>query len=132
MKPASSKQIEFIIRQLKVRQATQDEDFKGADVFLNDLAFGHRKRKIKLSAYEEISIRKREYTESEYEKILQDRCLAEVWLFEFSDAYILCRTEDIKACLLSKKANYVPNKGEPNGAYYIHISQIPHLRIKKP
>ena len=68
---------------------------------------------------------------SEYEKILADECRADVWVFEFDDAYILCTTLDIKRSLLEGKGYYVPNIHEPNGAYYIHISQIPHLKIGK-
>lgn len=131
MKPASLAQIQFKIHQLRVRQATEEEDWAGADAFLNDLGVGHRKRGLGLTAYGEISIRKRDYTMSEYEKILADECRADVWVFEFDDAYILCTTLDIKRSLLEGKGYYVPNIHEPNGAYYIHISQIPHLKIGK-
>lgn len=130
-KKPSSKQIAFAIRRLKVRQATQDEDYNGADVWLNELAVGHRFRDLPISRYTQISIRKRHYTESEYEKILSGKCLAKLWLFEFKDAYILCLTSDIKTCLETLgKAHYQENRGEPNGAYYINLSDIPHLRIQ--
>lgn len=131
MKPASLKQIQFKIKQLQIRQATTDEDYRGADVFVNDLAVAHRKRNIKLEQYNEISIRKRDKSESEYEKILGDKCLAKMWIFEFTDVFVICLTVDIKKALVEKKGNYVPNKSEPNGAFYIHLSQIPHLRIEK-
>jgi hypothetical protein len=133
MKPASSKQIEFTIRQLKVRQATKDEDFKGADVFLNQLAVGHRRRYIVLGKWGDISIRKRDFTYSEYEKIMDGSCLAQLFIFEFDNAYVICTTKDIKACLEDTwKHGYVHNKQEPNGFYTIKLSQIPHLLIDKP
>ena len=131
MKPANSAQIQFRIRKLKVRSATDDEDYKGADAFLNALGLAHRGRSYHLTDFEEISIRKRDYSRSEYEKILEDECLADLWIFEFDDTYILCLTADIKNCLREGKGNYMHNKDEPNGAYYIHISKIPHLRIEK-
>ena len=131
MKSASLAQIQFRARQLQVRQATEDEDFNGADAFLNSLGVAHRLRAIEATVYEEINVRKRDYSKSEYEKILDGECLAGLWIFEFSDAYILCATVDIKNCLLRGKGHYIHNKGEPNGFYSIHFSQIPHLRIDK-
>lgn len=125
------KQIQFKIRQLNVRQASIEEDYQGADVFLNSLAIAHRLRSLNLLEYEEITIRKRDKSDSEYEKILNDACLAELWIFEYEDAYILVSTTDIKARLLQGRFHYIHNKSEPNGFYCLHISQIPHLRIEK-
>ena len=135
MKPASSKQIEFQIRQLKVRQANRDEDFKGADVFLNDLPVAHRGRNYKSTDFkgQTISIRKRDFSKSDYEKIINGEYLAKFWIFEYPDAYILCLTKDIRGCLLQEGlSEYRHNKNEPNGAYYIFVDDIPHLRIDKP
>ena len=130
-KPADLKQILFRVKQLQIRRSTTDEDYQGVDLFINDLGVAHRKRAIESALYGEISIRKRDYTNSEYEKILTDTTLADLWIFEFTDAYIICQTKDIKECLKSGKARYIPNKDEPNGGYYIFFDHLPHLWISK-
>ena len=131
MAKPSLDQIQFKIRQLKVRQATPDEDYCGADIFLNELAVAHRKREIGSTLYQEVTIRKRDNTDSEYEKIIDGRCLAEIWIFEFDDIYFLCLTKDIKDELVSNRAGYIHNVNEPNGFYTISFSKIPHLAIGK-
>ncbi len=133
MRPASTAQILFQIKQLQVRQATRDEDFAGADVFLNSLPVAHRKRNIASTDFEGkvISIRKRDNSASEYDKIMAGTYLARFFLFEFTDAYILCLTDHIRWCLQQKVCTYQHNKTEPNAAYYIKVDDIPHLRIAK-
>lgn len=119
------------IKQLKIRQATKDEDYLGADIWLNDLALGHRERRIKVGKYREISIRRRNYTRSEFEKIRDGECLAQLHLFEFTDAYVLCKTSDIRQCIIDDFGHFVPNPTEPNEGYYIALADIPHLLIMK-
>ena len=116
---------------MRVRQATREEDFAGADCFLNDLGVGHRKRGISIHLYGQISIRKIPHRTSEYDKILQGISRADLQIHEFTDAYIICTTSDIRAALESPgKAHHVDN-GDGTGAYYIHINHIPHVVIPK-
>ncbi len=135
MKQPSSQAIqEIIFKQLKVRQANQGEDFLGADVFLNGLAVAHRHRpEVSYRDYKGkvITIRRRDFSDSDYEKICKGVCLAKVWLFEFKDAYVLCLTPDLQRLLVSGRIEYRHNTNEPNGFYTIGLSDIPHLLIEK-
>lgn len=134
MRQPSSKTIrEIIFKQLKVRQANPDEDFQGADIFLNSLAVAHRNRAT-VSRHDYngrvITIRRRDFSDSEYEKLSKGICLAKVWLFEFKDAWVLCLTTDLQRLLRSGAIEYQHNKNEPNGFYSIALPEIPHLLIE--
>lgn len=114
-----------------------DDDMKyGTDYLLGDLRIAYRQRYIPLSKYRQISIRSKVmdgYVKCEIDKILSGVFKAGLYIFEFKDAWVICRISDIADFL----KNHQPDDIIPNfdnnltSGSYINIDHLPHLIITK-
>jgi len=113
--------------------SSENEDRRrGIDGFIGTMKVATRKYRAPLSTYGTISIRKRQYSKSEYDKIMAKEFEPILYIFDFVDCYIICRVEDIANCL---KRNLFTEKPNPDGltsGCYIQVGLLPHLLIPKP
>ncbi len=116
-----------------VKPASEEDMKQGIDAWLGGIPFAWRRRRISLKQYNEISIRFSRVSGSatEYDKILNNNYKALVYIFEFTDALVICKVEDIKDCLVKK---HFITRQNPDGkieACYIKLTALPHLLIRK-
>lgn len=120
--------------QVALITATPDEDMKeNTDYVIGSLRIAYRKRRISVKRYGQISIRESRLsgTQTEREKILKGTSRAHLYVFEYPDAYIICRLADIKKLLQQGKTEVVNNHDGLTRAEYINISDLPHLIIER-
>jgi hypothetical protein len=128
--------------QLTMLVTTPDDDAKGnIDVILSSkdsassLHIAWRRRRFKLTTWGEISIRawRASGTETEMAKILTNKSKAQLFVFQFLDCYVVCKADDILACLQDQRKHYIKqNNDKKTAACYINVNLIPHLKIVKP
>ena len=101
------------------------------DAWLGNIPLAWRKRRISIKKWGDISIRyKLEITgtKTEAQKMLDGECWAIFYFFQFTDAIVICKVDDIITCLQDKKfiTKLNPDSGRTWGAY-IKLADIPHL-----
>ena len=118
---------------MEIRLASFEEDTQsGVDGWIGNLPFAHRIRNISLKKYGQVSIR---YSlpsgnDTEYHKLLDGRFKAMLYIFEFTDAYIVCCVDELFRCLKHKLFATQRNIDGTQGCY-ISIDNIAHLLINK-
>lgn len=108
-----------------------DEDMKqGIDAWVGGIPWAWRKRRISLSEYGEVSIRYSRPTgvKTEFDKLLDGSFEAQIYIFQFTNAVVICLTADLISCLKLKKYTIVPNEDGTKAAY-IKLSDLKHLAI---
>lgn len=114
-----------------IKASQEPDDWSGIDVWIEDLPIAYRRRFISIMKYGQISIRRHLYFYSEYNKILNGKFNASLYIFEFDDAFVICRTVDIRACLEMKLDDTVPNPDFTTEGHYLNLDALPHLLIYK-
>ncbi len=117
---------------LSFYNSTDDEDRKqGIDGWIGEIPVATRKFRVSIKVYGDISIRRRINNKSEYEKIVNGEYKPVLYIFEYTDAYLICRIVDIAQCLLDLDYIEIPNKDNATSGLYIDIERLPHLIIDK-
>jgi len=120
--------------QLAMLTSTPNGDMKhNIDYIIGDLMVAWRRRRLKLSHYNEVSIRYKRAsgTETEMSKILNGKCEAKLYVFEFLDCWVICKVSDIATCLRGKHFKIKLNRDRITSAAYININDLPHLLLQK-
>lgn len=116
--------------------SSPDQDIRqGKDYLIGKLGIAHRLRYISVNKFRQISIRaevRAGWFPYEVDKIKEGRFKAPLYIFEFTDAWVICLTEDIAQWLLQNKPEVHPNRDNlmTSGAY-IPFDDLPHLLIEK-
>ena len=115
------------------KPAAQEDMEQGIDAWLGGIPFAWRRRRISLKQYGEISIRRTVASggRTEYHKLLDGSFKAQVYVFQFTDAVVICLTQDIIVFLKTNMGYIKSNKDEITSAYYIPIKSISCLIIDK-
>ena len=114
------------------RKATYEEDVhQGIDIWLNDIPFAWRKRRISVTDHKQISIRasRSSGSKTEYQKLLDGDCKAMFYVFEFTDAIVICRVLDIVKCLRNEQFETQENPDGETSAMYIGLRDVKHLLV---
>lgn len=116
---------------LRIANFIEDTE-EGTDYLIEGWRFAHRQRNISIQKYGQISIRysTQKGNDTEYHKLLSGRFQAVIYMFEFTDAIVICSVADIKDCLLFGKFDIVPNPDSSKGCY-INLNEIKHIRIDR-
>lgn len=135
-KPSNSAQIERDIAfgQRVMITTTPDADYKeNTDYFIGVLRIAHRRRRISIHTYNQISIRSQRISgaKTEKEKILTGESRAHLYIFEFTDGFCICTLAAIKYCLVLERYEMKVNHDGETSAVYIKLKDIPHLFIPK-
>lgn len=113
--------------------STNPEDRKeGIDGWIGNMPAATRKFRCNLNTFRQISIRKRKWHKSEFDKILNGEYKPVLYLYEYIDAYVICKVEDIANCLKTKLFTERPNKDNSTIGCYIDLGLLPSLVILKP
>ena len=135
MKPINSKLKEDMrYGQRLMLVSTPDADMKeNKDFIIGKLGIAYRHRRFKLNKWGEISIRHKRASgaKTEYQKILDGECKAQLFIFEFLDAWVVCTFDDILDCLKTNKGYIKVNNDGITSAYYISIKDICCFIIQK-
>ena len=140
MKRENSQPSQSVIRDIEYGQSvmlvtTPDQDVKqDKDYIIGNFGIAWRKRRLKLTKYGQVSIRYSRISgnPTEFTKILNGQCKAQLYIFEFLDYYVACKVSDIKSCL--EKAEYqIKDNHDKEGtkACYINVKNLPHSLIQK-
>lgn len=113
------------------KPAAKEDMEQGIDGWLCGIPFAWRRRRISLKEYGEVSIRYSRITgnKTEYAKLIGGSFKALIYIFQFIDAVVICRTSDIVDCLRCNKFNIQPNKDGTTKACYIKLADIEHLLL---
>ncbi len=123
---------DFAFGYLVFKNSTDSEDKKeGIDGWIGDIPVATRKFRTSINEYQCISIRKRLFFRSEYDKIIAGEFKPAMYIYEYNDAYLLCKVSDILNCLEHDLYKEKPNKDGHSAGLYIQIGLLPHLVIKK-
>lgn len=113
---------------------TPDADIKeNKDYILaGGLGIAYRRRRFPLGKYGEISIRNSRISgaKTEKQKILDGECKSQLFIWEFTDGWIVCKLSDVLEALLLDAGHMRYNNDGETSAYYIAFSKIKHLRIE--
>ena len=112
---------------------TPDADMKdGIDYTIGNLNIAYRTRRPKMKDWGEISIRNSVISgrKTERAKIEAGECKSPLFVFEFSDGYVVCPLEEILRCL-KNKIGYVKENHDGSTAYYIKFKDIHCFVINK-
>jgi len=113
---------------------TPDDDIKGnIDCKVGSLGISLRHRRLAITKYGQISIRYKRYsgTSTEYWKMVSGKSKGRLYIQEFTDAWVVCKNQDIINLLISMKFEIVKNHDKATEAAYINLTDIPHLLIEK-
>jgi hypothetical protein len=115
-----------------LRPASQEDTQHGIDAWLGGVPFAWRRRRISVDKYGEVSIRHSRLNgaDTEYDKLVDGRFRALVYVFQFTDAIVICRTEDIRHYLKGKQFIIQPNRDNATQACYLSLSLLPHLIVR--
>ncbi len=116
--------------------STPDQDIRqGKDYAIGKLGIAHRWRSISVNKYKQISIRAKVGDgrfACEIDKLKSGEFEASLYIFEFLDAWVIYKCEDIKKWLEKNKPEIHPNNDrDMTSGAYIPIGSIPHLLILK-
>lgn len=116
-----------------VKPASEEDMKQGIDAWLGGIPFAWRRRRISLKKYGEISVRysRRTGNKTEYDKLMDGSFKALIYIFQFTDAVIICLTADIIDCLKSKSYKIQSNPDGSTSGCYINLDNIKHLALKE-
>jgi len=117
--------------EVKFSKPTPEQDRnQGYDAWLGEIPIAWRRRRIPLSQYGEISIRRTIASggKTEIDKLLDGSFKAQIYVFQFPDAVVICLVKDIIECLKAKKYSQQSNR-DFTSAVYIKLKDINHLLI---
>lgn len=126
--------IDYKFGKVRFRKPTPEEDMEqGIDGWINDIPIFWRRRRIPITKYRQISIRESRSSgaKTDYQKFLDGAVKAQVCVFEFLDAVVICLTENIIACLKRKQFEHRDNPNGTTSAIYINLNDIPHLFLER-
>jgi len=109
-----------------------NDDMKAnIDYVIGTLNIAYRRRRLKMNKYGEVSIRNSRASgaKTEKQKILDGECQSQLFIFEFSDGWVICTLAVILDCLQKDKGYTKLNNDGITSAYYIPIKNIPCLII---
>lgn len=134
-KPTNSKlQEDMAYGQVSMIVSTPDADMQqNKDYFIGKLGIAYRRRRFRVDRWGEISIRnsRASGTKTERQKILDGECKSQLFIWEFTDAYIVCTLTDVFAALRDGAGYVKVNNDGITSAYYISLSKIKHIRLKR-
>jgi len=113
---------------------TLSDDMKrNIDCWLRQLPVAYRTRRCTVGRWNEISIRNQRNNgaKTERQKILDGECGARLFVFDFTDAWVLCGYAEIVKALHDNAGYEKPNHDGQTSAYYIGIENIRHILIPK-
>lgn len=115
---------------------TPDADMKeGTDYLIGSFRIAWRRRRISVKKYGEVSIRyqRANGSKTEYAKILSGEARPHLFIFEFSDAYVIMSGPTMVTAL-KDNVGYVNtwNKDGKTKAYYIPLAKVPHVILAIP
>ena len=115
-----------------VRPASEEDMKQGIDAWVGGIPFAWRRRRIPLEQYRQISIRAGRISgmPTEYDKLLNGSFKAELYVFQFTDATIICRVADIVNYLKTGAFVKRNNHDFTTTAIYINVDSIPHLELR--
>ena len=135
MKPTNSKLAEDMAYGQRVMfTTTPDADRKeNKDYIIGELGIAFRRRRFSINKYGEISIRndRKSGAKTERQKILDGECKSQLFIWEFTDAYVICVLPDIYLALASNAGYAKNNNDKITSAYYISINKVKHLVVFK-
>ena len=116
--------------------STPNQDIKhGRDYNIGSLGIAHRWRSIPVGKYRQISIRAKVADGRflcEIDKISTGKFEAELYIFEFTDAWVICKTEDIRDWLkMNEPEIHFNNDRDKTSGAYIPIGELPHIAISR-
>ena len=116
-----------------VKPASSEDMEQGIDAWLGGIPFAWRKRRISVTKYGEISIRysRSNNSKTEYAKILDGSFKPQIYLFEFTDAIVICLTTDIYDRLINRDYIVQSNPDNSTTGCYIKLESIKHLMVKR-
>ena len=112
-----------------VKPASEEDMMQGIDAWLGGIPFAWRRRRISLKQYGEISIRRSiaSGSKTEYDKLLNGDFQALIYIFQYTDAIVICLTKDIVNCIQAGKYSKKDNHNGMTSALYINLQDINHL-----
>lgn len=125
---------DFAFGEVAIAKPASGEDMlEGIDVWVGGIPFAWRRYRVSVRQYGEISIRYSRLSgaKTEYDKLLDGDFKAQIYLFQFTDACVICRTADIIACLKEKRYILKYNKDKTTSAVYVNLDAIKHLILQK-
>ncbi len=116
-----------------VKPASKEDMEHGIDAWVGDIPFAWRRRRKPFDKWKQISIRfsRSSGIKTEYEKLLNNKIKALLYVFEFPDALIICSVADIIDCLRKSKFQVVDNLDDKTQVAYIDVANIKHLYIRR-
>ena len=121
--------------QVQMIVTTPDADMKeNVDYLLGKLGIAYRRRRFRINTYREISIRnsRKSGAKTERQKILDGECKSLLFIWEFSDAYVVCTLSDIFRALRDNVGYVQDNDDGTTSAYYIPLNKLPHIQLPMP
>lgn len=115
--------------------ATEEEDnMFGIDKWFGSLPVAHRRYRANLDDYNrQISIRywRSSGVPTEYHKILNGELQSLIYIYEFVDAFVICKMRDIKKKLERKEFHIAYNTDGTTAGAYLTLDKISHFIIAK-
>ncbi|MBT9139059.1 MAG: hypothetical protein DDT31_01639 [Syntrophomonadaceae bacterium] len=114
-----------------IKPADEEDREQGIDAWLGGIPFAWRRRRIPLNQHGELSIRFSiaSGNRTEYHKLLDGSFKALIYVFQFSDAVVVCKTEDIVSCIRNQQYIVKQNHDGETSALYIKLTDIEHLML---
>lgn len=104
---------------------------QGIDLWLGTVPVAYRRRRFPVNRFWDVALRhgRNSGRKTETAKILDGSCRAELYCFEFMDAWVLCRVVDIRDHI---RRGYYAVRESPDGEMAtIALDSLPHLLIQK-
>lgn len=119
-------------RTIHFKNSSDNEDLKeGIDGWIENMAVAGRRMWRSINEYYEISVREVYGIYSEIDKIKDGSFKAVLYIFEFDDAYVICKVEDMRKGLLDGLFRSAPNEDGTTAGHYLEIGLLPSLIIPK-
>ena len=117
-----------------VKPASEEDMEQGIDAWIGGIPFAWRRRRISVNKYGEISVRHSRISgyKTELDKLLDGSFKSLIYIFQFTDAVVICLTSDIVWCLKKKEYTVLSNPDSSTAGCYIKLKDITHLLLKMP
>ena len=114
-----------------VEPSDKEDQLEGIDGYISGIPVAWRKRRISILKHKEISIRysRDTGTPTEFHKLLDGSFKPQLYFFQFTDAIVICKVDDIIDCLKSKKYIVAHNKIDGTEGCYIKTTDIAHRLV---
>lgn len=119
-------------RTINFHNSSEEEDrTSGIDGWIETMAVAGRRMHRSINEYYELSLREVFGIRSEIDKIKDGSFLATLYIFEFDDAYVITKVDDLRKALKDDLFRMAPNTDGRTAGHYIEIGLIPNLIIAK-